>query len=47
MKISDADILRILDRVREYRTEITEGSVILTPFEVDVIITALEIAGEV
>lgn len=47
MKISDADILRILDRMREHRIELVNGDIILTPFEVDVIITALEIAGGV
>lgn len=47
MKITDQDILRILERVREYRYEITSGEIVLTPFEVDVIITSLEIAGGV
>lgn len=47
MKISQEDILRVLDRVRVNRAEIVEGEFHLTDFEVDVVITALEIAGEV
>lgn len=47
MNISDIDILRILERLREHRDEIVAGEITLTDFEVDVIITALEIAGGV
>lgn len=47
MNISDADILRILERLREHRDEIISGELTLTDFEVDVIITGLEIAGGV
>ncbi len=47
MKISDEDIMRILERLREYRNEITSGEMVLTPFEVDVIITGMEIAAGV
>lgn len=45
--IHDSDIVRVLERLREFRSEIIEGTMPLTDFEVDVIITGLEIAGGV